>query len=283
MPRAKGPLADGRISTQSPGPAKKVAWGKRLITAAVAIPTIGLLLWLPWPVFSAAVTIATGLGYYEFAGLAGIRDNRVMLSMVLMIVLILTARDYAAIVAPYVLCLIPLVLFGPTEGFRAGILNVFFFYTFAYPISYGAVIRADFQASGSRLTALWILLSFASDAGALILGSRIGKHLLCPLVSPAKTWEGLLGAVLAGTGSGVFFHIVGLVPTLSLADYILLGLSEALVGMIGDLVESGFKRYTSSKDSGSLLPGHGGMLDRLDALAATAPVAYYFFLYKDLI
>jgi phosphatidate cytidylyltransferase len=124
----------------------------------------------------------------------------------------------------------------------------------------------------------WILISFSSDAGALITGSLLGSHQCCPAISPKKTWEGLLGAVIGGVGAGAFFFIIGLDASgeVSLNDFLIFGLIAAVFGMIGDLTESGFKRYVSTKDSSDFLPGHGGFLDRLDALGSCAVPIYYY-------
>jgi phosphatidate cytidylyltransferase len=122
---------------------------------------------------------------------------------------------------------------------------------------------------------IWIMFigTWASDTFAYFTGSAIGRHKLCPSISPNKTIEGFLGS-LAGTtaavaGLGIFFGL----PVQEMA---ILGLLIAVLATLGDLVESVAKRYAGIKDSGNLIPGHGGIWDRFDSVLFTAPLVYYF-------
>jgi len=122
---------------------------------------------------------------------------------------------------------------------------------------------------------IWIMFigTWASDTFAYFTGSAIGRHKLCPSISPNKTIEGFLGS-LAGTtaavaGLGMFFDL----PVQEMA---ILGLLIAVLATLGDLVESVAKRYTGIKDSGNIIPGHGGIWDRFDSVLFTAPLVYYF-------
>jgi CDP-diglyceride synthetase len=173
--------------------------------------------------------------------------------------------------------IIPLLTSGPNIGIKAGLFNIFFLYMFAIPTLFGSLIR-NLEIHGRTITTIWLLSSFASDAGALIVGSALGRHLCCPSISPKKTWEGVIGAHLGGIGSGIIFYFIGLDQSgsISLADFCIFGALASLFGMTGDLIESGFKRFVSAKDSSGWLPGHGGYLDRLDALGACAPVFYFY-------
>jgi phosphatidate cytidylyltransferase len=122
----------------------------------------------------------------------------------------------------------------------------------------------------------WLLVGIAivclSDSGAYFMGRWIGKHKLAPHISPGKTWEGVLGAFLAPTlalGIASLFHWSG--AGVSLFHWFIISLILVPVGILGDLYESYYKRSSGLKDSGSLLPGHGGILDRLDALLFAIP------------
>ncbi len=124
----------------------------------------------------------------------------------------------------------------------------------------------------------WLLLVVsAGDTGAFYVGTYFGKHKLCPAVSPKKTIEGSLGGFAANVCIGALYQSF-FMPSLSLPMGILLALVIGAVGQAGDLFESEFKRAAGVKDSGGLLPGHGGFLDRIDALLFAAPTA---FLLKD--
>ncbi len=126
---------------------------------------------------------------------------------------------------------------------------------------------------------LWIFFLigtiFAGDIGAFYAGTHFGKHKLCPSVSPGKTIEGSIGGLTANVLIGSLIKLAFL-PRLDWGPSILFFLSIGIVGQIGDLFESQFKRAAGVKDSGVILPGHGGFLDRIDALLFALPVAYFF-------
>lgn len=116
-----------------------------------------------------------------------------------------------------------------------------------------------------------LLMVWLNDTMAYIVGSQIGRRKLFPSISPNKTWEGTLGGVLAAILTGVVCHYSWEAADLSLQDGIALGLIVGVFGNLGDLVESMLKRSVEVKDSGSLLPGHGGFLDRFDAFLFVLP------------
>jgi phosphatidate cytidylyltransferase len=126
---------------------------------------------------------------------------------------------------------------------------------------------------------LWIFLLltvvFMGDTGAYYLGSYFGRHKLCPAVSPNKTIEGALGGLASSLGSGALIKTFFL-PLLPWGMSLLFFLSIGIAGQVGDLFESQIKRVAHIKDSGAILPGHGGVLDRIDALLFAAPAAYIF-------
>lgn len=127
----------------------------------------------------------------------------------------------------------------------------------------------------THLLAFFFLVSFGSDAGAYFVGRALGKHKLAPAISPGKTVEGLIGGILAAAGFAAlstwwFF------PELPYRWSIPLACVLAIVGILGDLAESAMKRGSKTKDAASILPGHGGFLDRLDSLLFGAPILYYF-------
>ena len=127
------------------------------------------------------------------------------------------------------------------------------------------------------ITWLYFLLFivFLGDTGAYYIGSYFGRNKLSPIISPNKTIEGALGGIAANLGVGAVFKYFFL-PRLPWGLSLLFFLSIGVAGQVGDLFESKLKRDSNIKDSGSLLPGHGGILDRIDALLFAAPVAYLF-------
>jgi phosphatidate cytidylyltransferase len=116
---------------------------------------------------------------------------------------------------------------------------------------------------------------FAADTGAFFVGRTFGRHSLAPAISPKKSWEGFAGGVLAAVGMAFVILYKDRADFLSIPESLLLGLVIALAAVLGDLFESAVKRDLEVKDSGRVLGGHGGMLDRLDSLLWAGPVAYF--------
>jgi phosphatidate cytidylyltransferase len=129
---------------------------------------------------------------------------------------------------------------------------------------------------------LWIffilVLAFAGDIAAFYVGRTWGRRKLLPLVSPGKTEEGILGLV-AGSVLGCLIFRQLFLPALPLVHTVALGISGSVIGQLGDLCESAIKRASGVKDSGVILPGHGGLLDRLDCLIFIVPFVYYYRLF----
>ncbi len=161
----------------------------------------------------------------------------------------------------------------------AAIMGLVFANTFS--LLYGSVfwfiIWELFSMPGSFYNVFFLLLIvFASDTGAYFSGRFFGKRKLAPHLSPKKTVEGLIGGVLSGIVVVCLYNF--LLDELFSSSYlyiVLAGLIASLIGVLGDLFESTLKRFANVKDSGGLLPGHGGILDRIDALIFAAPLVWY--------
>jgi len=124
---------------------------------------------------------------------------------------------------------------------------------------------------GPSLTLSIMFIVWAADVGGHFVGGNWGRVKLAPRVSPAKTWEGVIGGVALAT---LFALSAGLLLDLPAGTFVAIGIAAALVSVVGDLTVSMLKRNVSVKDSGSLLPGHGGILDRIDGLVAAAPIFF---------
>jgi phosphatidate cytidylyltransferase len=131
--------------------------------------------------------------------------------------------------------------------------------------------------SGPWRVAFLLAVIMVADTGAYAAGRMWGRHKLAPRVSPGKTVEGVVGALVTGIPAALAIRAFGL-PAMPVWHAVALGVVVAIVGIVGDLGESLMKRWAGVKDSGTLFPGHGGMLDRLDSLLFGAPVLYYYFL-----
>lgn len=135
-------------------------------------------------------------------------------------------------------------------------------------------LRNDFP-EGSKLVFFLLLVVWLGDSGAYYVGKTLGKHKLSPRISPKKTVEGLAGGIAASVITAVVIHFT-FFRSFPLLHAILAGVILSFAGVVGDLAESMWKRSAAVKDSGTLLPGHGGFLDRFDSIFFTAPILYSY-------
>ena len=142
--------------------------------------------------------------------------------------------------------------------------------------SFAALARIEPVQDGTARIALLMAVVISSDVFAYFVGHAFGRHKLAPLVSPGKTVEGAIGGLV---GAGLASAVVAstLFATQPMGLIVAIGVLTAVAGIVGDLLESLFKRYVGAKDSGTLFPGHGGALDRMDAFILAAPLLYAFF------
>jgi phosphatidate cytidylyltransferase len=143
------------------------------------------------------------------------------------------------------------------------------------PLTLSTIILLRNGSNGAAWVFFLLFIVFAGDVGALYVGTFLGRHKLCPSISPNKTFEGAAGSILSSMVIGYLFKYVVL-PDLNPWHTMILILVVNMAAQVGDLFESELKRAGNIKDSGSILPGHGGLLDRIDALLFAAPVIYAF-------
>jgi phosphatidate cytidylyltransferase len=149
-----------------------------------------------------------------------------------------------------------------------GLVFVIVPFTFFHALAY---INQDFS---THIPLGFLLMLWANDTGAYLVGMSIGRTKLFERHSPKKTWEGFIGGVVISAGVG---YIISLYfPELGWKHWVSVGILISCFGTLGDLVESMFKRSINIKDSGSILPGHGGLLDRFDGLLMAAPIVYTY-------
>lgn len=126
------------------------------------------------------------------------------------------------------------------------------------------------------------MLVWAADSGAYFSGRAFGKRKLAPKVSPGKSWEGVVGGLITALVLAfVFIHFFGdaLVGERNITGFVILSVATVAISVLGDLTESMFKRESGVKDSSQLIPGHGGVLDRIDSLTAAVPFFSYFYFF----
>jgi phosphatidate cytidylyltransferase len=259
----------------------------RLISAVIALPLVAaLILWdVPWG-FGALVLLAAGLALREYTAIAlSSAPQRLRIGVIVLGVGLAAGLYFAPglgvvwVLAAFI-ATAALVLFDPGDipaaGARLGIaaFGVFYLGLLCAPM---AILQRD-APHGRAWVMLAIALTFSNDTGAYFAGRGFGRHKLYAAVSPAKTVEGAIGGMLAGLlvmlGARATF-----VPWLTVGDCLLAALPAGVIGPIGDLVESLIKRAFGVKDSGKLIPGHGGVLDRIDALLFVSAWLYVYATY----
>jgi phosphatidate cytidylyltransferase len=267
--------ADAPGPAGSPRGARSARWGDlrlRLLSAAVLIPLAIGCIWTGGGAFTTLVSLmAVGLAF-EWLGFCGQRTvpMAIFVFAALPLSVVLTASGWS-VPALAVLA----IATGAGAMFAHGLSPA---RPLAFGIPYlglGAVALVWLRqppASGGANVMVLLLVVWASDIGAYVAGRAIGGPRMAPTISPGKTWSGAAGGLFAATamGSAASALLCGGPPSWRA---LIFALVIGLVGQIGDLFESQLKRHFGVKDSGSIIPGHGGLLDRLDAVLTAAPAA----------
>ena len=281
---------------------------KRVVTAAVLVPVVvGLVLWGSTAIVALATALITLLALFEYFALGEAIGHRAYRFWTGTCTLVLIFAQWRAVSEPtyklaggiiahersaslaggtlpldavfflFVLGIAaltlatrrPLVEVLPAAGISAsGFILV------AFPLSFAIPLRA-ISGQGPALLLFAMVIVWVSDTAAYFAGRTIGKRPFAPKLSPNKTWEGAVAGFLGSLAVAFAFMPWVNVPLLHLLAMAALG---NIAGQVGDLLESGYKRSAGIKDSGTLLPGHGGVLDRIDALILAIPVVWYYWI-----
>jgi phosphatidate cytidylyltransferase len=248
---------------------------KRVVTALVLIPTfLYLILWSPNWAFLTAVAGVSVLCFREYANLAALHQLEkpgLFGYAAGLLMLFLPGKDSSFLVLAAILAMSLALRFQDlakalpsAAALVLGVLYVF-----------GSMRCAiDLRAIHAYWLFFALSLNWVGDIAALYVGKLIGRHKLAPHVSPAKTWEGAAGSVAASLIYGAIYF-PRLLPNAPLAEALALTALANMAGQLGDLCESAMKRGAGVKDSGNLLPGHGGWLDRIDSSLFALPVVYF--------
>ena len=259
---------------------------KRVISGLLFLPIFYLVAWkLPPVYFTALVLAAVAIGLYEFYRMARTRGSRPSLALGIVLGALVVIEFYHPLLPawgrffPVAACALLIMITrlfsalpidSAIEDVAVTFLGVFYVaLLFAFQVG----IRTG--VDGKQWLVFLYFIIWASDIGAYSIGIPFGKHRLYEKVSPKKSVEGLLGAVAAAAGMALICR-VWFMPPIGIGEAVAIALTLAIVGTIGDLTESLFKRAAGVKDSGEIIPGHGGVLDRMDSMLFAAPVLYYY-------
>jgi phosphatidate cytidylyltransferase len=282
---------------------------KRVVTAAVLIPfVVGLVLWASTAILALGLALVVMLAIFEYFALGEAIGHRAYrfwtASCALLLIFVQwfattwhsdyltewelryrqTFRFFGGAPAiPETLFLFvlgmavltlwtkrPLVEALPAAGISTSALLLV-----AFPLSFAVRLHA-IPRQGPQLLLFALVITWVGDTAAYFVGRSIGKHALAPHVSPKKTWEGTAASFL---GSLIVALVFARFLTVPLPHLVGMAAAGNAAGQVGDLLESAFKRSAGIKDSGTLLPGHGGVLDRIDALILAIPVVWYYWIW----
>ncbi|MBT8400501.1 MAG: phosphatidate cytidylyltransferase [Rhodothermia bacterium] len=261
----------------------------RVLTALVAIPIMVWLTWLGgWPflVLIVACALLGQVEFYQMASAGGMAPLRIA---GLMLGLLIAIRSVFPLPLAFGAVAVAVMLIAshlsnrpanPPQSVAITLLGI------VYPtlmLTYMVDIRAGGAAAVGQPGAFWLTMSvfilvWVSDTAAYYVGRAFGKRKLAPQISPNKTWEGALGGSVGSiaVAAAMGMTVLAFVP---MTHCLVLGIICGSIGQLGDLAESRIKRLVGVKDSGSIIPGHGGVLDRFDALTVVAPISYFYLFY----
>lgn len=257
---------------------------RRVITGLIlGLGWLILLLFGSYVLFCLVITLAGGAALYEFLGMSSTQtEQKYKLPVLCLGIFPLAAVSLwgnaaltSALQAAFVfLTLLTLRAYPALENSLFFIARSWFgIFYIGFCSAHLILLRS--LPGGIRWLLVLTAITVFSDTGAYYVGRTLGRTKLYPALSPGKTRAGAVGGVAAGTVGGIAAAMI-LFTGMDLTWIALLSLGLSVIGIIGDLVESLVKRVSEVKDSGRILPGHGGLMDRFDSLLLTAPVLYYF-------
>ncbi len=255
----------------------------RIISAVVALPVVLCLVYVGGIYFALLLGFAAAVGTSEYYRMTGGK---------------ITPAGVAGIVGAFCMPLFPVALPQDAGDLCFWWVGGFFGFFFVYHLfrdtkdaptkvahhTVGMIYAATgmvalafvrIRPDGAWWCVVAMVITFGNDSFAFFVGRSFGRHKMYPQISPNKSWEGFFGG-LAGSVGGLFILRAWLFPSLSVQDCLILGVLGSVIGPAGDFCESMLKRSCGVKDSGRLMPGHGGVLDRVDALLFNGPLVFVY-------
>jgi phosphatidate cytidylyltransferase len=271
---------------------------QRIMTALVLLPIVVLaILYLPNPGFALLWAVALNLAAWEWSALARLGSSLSRITWLFVIdaallalwfninvnavtdtVIFLAAGFWAVVAASLLFDIIRRMRGLSSTAYRT--VSVMAGMFVIVPAWLALVLL---HASQTTSVLLVFCLVWAADTGAYFTGRRFGKRKLAPSISPGKSWEGVIGGLLFSLVLAYAWSVIGDIPQAEQLAFIIIAMIAVIVSIYGDLLESVFKRVSGIKDSGQILPGHGGAMDRLDSITAAGPIFVAGYLVKDML
>lgn len=258
----------------------------REITAAIVSPVVIYIIGWSHPyVFDAVIGLVAGLALYEFLILGRRKGFELPIALCIVVMEFIVAAFVLEPISVEMGVFLTLLILPTWYVLRGRTLDdalpssaIAVMATLYVGMLGGSLIRLrnDFPPNiGPKLVFFLLLVVWLGDAGAYYVGRKFGRHKLSPRISPKKTVEGGIGGIITAILTAIVVHFT-FFPQLPLVHAVTAGVILSLAGMVGDLAESMWKRSAAVKDSGTLIPGHGGFLDRFDSIFFTAPILYVY-------
>ncbi|MDM5316495.1 phosphatidate cytidylyltransferase [Fictibacillus sp. b24] len=254
---------------------------QRIITGVIAaVLFIGITLYGSWP-FSLLILLLTGIGMYELLRMKGMAFSFIGGIGLLLAVLIALPQQWMENLEPFtktdaiILAVLLLLVVTVIQKNKTDYNHISFVLFSSIYVGFGFFYLEETRIleNGVQILFLILFMIWATDSGAYFVGKSMGKRKLWPVISPNKTIEGAVGGIFFSLLVGVISYAVHFVE-MSLLHILVISVIVGIFGQIGDLAESAFKRIYDVKDSGTLLPGHGGILDRLDSALFVFPLLH---------
>jgi phosphatidate cytidylyltransferase len=266
----------------------------RSLTVLIAAPLVIAMIGLMGPLVFFLLALLVGLtALYEFYAMAMPQAAKAELCGGLLLGALVMTAGYAASVfgstvitpsgsciAAFMLIFTGYICLGRRQNVPYERISILFFGIFYIALLFSFLIQIRSLPDGVTLVFFLLFVTWAGDTGAYLTGKTLGKHLLCPRVSPGKTVEGSCGGILFSIAVALVCQMTFL-KHISVPHCLAMAAGINVLNQIGDLSESVIKRFCGVKDSGNILPGHGGMLDRIDSLLFAAPFLFYYALFID--
>ena len=259
----------------------------RVISAIIALALLVPIFVHGGIIFNLTIYLLGIIGLKEFLGVKNKKKeiptfikfiSYILLTLIMLLNTseeVVFTMDYRLVAGLFSMLLIPTVLYHDRKRFSVN--DAFYLIGGIFFIAISMSLFILIRNTSLNILIYLFVISIMTDTFAYFTGRLIGKHKLLEVISPKKTWEGMIGGTAFGTFIGVMFYIVVINPEISLPLIIIITLFLSIVGQFGDLVFSAIKRYFNTKDFSNLMPGHGGILDRFDSIIFIM-LAFTFFM-----